>query len=126
MWFNLMMQKVFLGESYQLVCSLGGLLRCGGVMGQICCSTCTSRGHRLLTYQEVKVERLIAPLLVWALGRWRCGGKKRVISGRGRVNKRTRKKKKETLSPYFKKRNKSKPFKTAELTEPSVRSFLLH
>lgn len=72
----LMMKKVLLGVSYQLVCSLGGLLRCGGVMGQIWRSTCTSRGHRLLTYQEVKVERLIAPLLVWALGRWRCGGKK--------------------------------------------------
>lgn len=27
--------EVLLGVSYQLVCSLGGLLRCGGVMGQI-------------------------------------------------------------------------------------------
>lgn len=70
------MKKVLLGGSYQLVCSLGGLLRCGGVMWQIWRSTCTSRGHRLLTYQEVKVEGLIAPLLVWALGRWRCCGKK--------------------------------------------------
>lgn len=49
--------KVPLGASYQLVCSLGGLLRCGGVMGRIWRSTCTSRGHRLLTYQEVKVEK---------------------------------------------------------------------
>lgn len=68
--------KVLLGRSYQLVCSLGGLLRCGDVMGQIWRSTCTSRGHRLLTYQEVKVERLIAPLLVGALGQWRWCGKR--------------------------------------------------
>lgn len=75
--------EVPLGASYQLVCSLGGLLRCGGVMGQIWRSTCTSRGHRLLTYQEVKVEKggLIAPLLVWALGQWRCGGKKNLKKG---------------------------------------------
>lgn len=122
-----MVKKVFLGESYQLVCSLGGLLRCEGVMGQIWRSTCTSRGHRLLTYQEVKVERLIAPLLVWALGQWRCGGKKKGDIWTGKGEQRKLQKKKETQSPCFKKKqNKSKPFKTVELTEPSARSFLLH
>lgn len=75
-WIQWGRRKVLLGVSYQLVRSLGGLLRCGGVMGQIWRSTCTSRGHRLLTYQEVKVERLIAPLLVGALGQLRWCGKR--------------------------------------------------